>query len=124
MKEFTFLIFVIGQTICFIKRKVKAWPKIPISIGSFQLLNHVHACNELEYYLDYRWLLVPIRRHDSKGLIVTHFQKLGLEIEYHHEVYPDDTFFEDAGTFEDSLGNMRGRHILEERIVVLRQESE
>jgi hypothetical protein len=78
LKEFAFQIFEIGQTISLIKRKVKAWLEMPISIGSCHLLNHDHVRKELEDYLDYRWLPAPIRWHDLKGLIVTHFQKLGL----------------------------------------------
>ena len=123
LKEFTFQIFEIGQIVILIKIKVKAWLKIPISIGSFQLLNHGHAHNELEDYLDYRWLPAPIRQYDLKGLIVTHFQKLGLVTQYCHKVYLDDSFFEDAGAFEDALRCMRARHIPKNKIVVLGQES-
>lgn len=78
LKEFTFQIFEIGQTVSLIKRKVKAWLEIPIYAGPFQPLNHVHVQKELEDYLDYRWLPTPIHRHDPKGLIISHFQKLGL----------------------------------------------
>lgn len=95
------------------KRKVKACPKIPGPIGPFQILNHGHARKELDDYLDYRWFPSPIRWHDLKGLILFHFQKLGLTTLYQHEVHPDDTFFEDAIT------RMRPRKILKERIAVL-----
>lgn len=72
---------------------MKAWPKMPIIVGSFQFLNHSHACKEIEDYLDYRWIPAPIRWHDLKGIIAAHFQKLGLVTEYRHEVYPDDFVF-------------------------------
>ena len=78
LKEFAFQIFEIGQTVSLMKRKFKVWPKMLISIVPFQLLNHSHAHKELEYYLDIRRLPSPIRQHGPKGLIVTHFQKLGL----------------------------------------------
>lgn len=73
LKEFASQLFEIGQTVGLIKRKVKAWPKMIVPIGPFQILNHGHARKELEEYLDYRWLLSPIRRHDPKGLILSHF---------------------------------------------------
>ena len=95
-----------------------------ISIGSFQLLNHDHACKELEDYLDYRWLPAPIWHHDPKGLIAKHFQKLVLVMQYRNEVYPNDSFFEDAGTFENDLEHMRARYIPEERIVFRSQKIE
>lgn len=86
LKEFAFQIFEIGHTVSLIRRKVKAWPEMPISVGSFQLLNHGHARKELEDYLDYRWLPTTIRRHDLKGLIAAHFKKLGLVMQYRHGV--------------------------------------
>ena len=94
---------------------------MPIPIGPFQTLNHGHARKQLEDYLDYRWLLAPIRRHDPKGLILSHFQKLGLMTLYRHEVHPDDSF-EDTRVFEDPITRMRLRHIPKERIVVLGQD--
>lgn len=73
LKEFAFQLFEIGQTDGLIKRKVKAWSKMPVPIGPFQILNHGHAKKETEYYLDYRWLPAPIQQHDPKGLILSHF---------------------------------------------------
>ena len=43
LKEFTFQFFEIGLAVGLIKRKVKAWPEMPLSVGPFQLLNHGHA---------------------------------------------------------------------------------
>jgi hypothetical protein len=63
-------------------------------------------------------------QHNLNGIIATHFQKLGLVTQYLHEVYPDDSFLKDLGMFENSLERMRARHIPEERIAVLGQESE
>lgn len=122
LKEFAFKLFEIGQTIALIKRKVKAWPEIPVSIGPFKFINHGHARKELEDYLEYRWIPTPIQRHDLKGLILSHFQKLGLMMLYRHEVHPDDSFFEDTRVFEDAITRMRLRHILEERIDVLKKD--
>ena len=102
-----------------IQRKVKAWPEMPVPVGPFQILNHGHARKELEDYLDYRWFPDPIRRHDPKRLILSHFRKLGLTTLYRHEVHPDDTFFKDTKVFEDAITSMRLRHIRKERIVVL-----
>lgn len=93
-----------------------------VPVGPFQILNHGHARKELEDYHDDRWLPSPILRHDLKGLIVMHFQNLGLAASYWHEVHPDDTFFEDTKVFEDSITRMRLSHILEERIDVLDQD--
>ena len=56
LKEFTFQLFEISQTIDLIRRKLKAWPKLPVPIGPYQILNHGHTIKELEGYLDYRWL--------------------------------------------------------------------
>lgn len=78
LKEFTFQIFQIGLATDLIKRKVKVWPQIPLSVGPFHLLNQGHARKELDGYLDFRWLTTPIRHRDPKGYIATHFQRLGL----------------------------------------------
>ena len=119
LKEFSFHIFEIGLTANLIKRKVKAWHEMPISIGPFQFLNHVHSLKELEDYLDYKRLPTPIRRHVPKGLIIAHFHKLGLVTQYRHEIYLDDYFFEDEETSKNVLEHMRARHLPEERITSL-----
>lgn len=69
-------------------------------------MNQGHTQKELEGYMDFRWLTAPPRRHDPKGYIVTHFQKLGLTTSYQHELYPDDSFFKDVDSFENILENM------------------
>lgn len=97
---------------------------MPISVGPFQILNHKHAWKELEDYLYYRWLPTPVRQHDLKGLIFSHFQILVLMTQYHHEVYPDDSFFEDTKEFEEDLACMKSQHIPKERITILRQDLE
>lgn len=102
LKEFAFQLFEIGQTVELIKRKVNTWPEMPVLIGPFQILNHGHA--------------------RKKGLILSHFRKLGLATLYRHEVHLDDTFFEDTKVFEDAITRMRLRYIPEERIVVLGQD--
>lgn len=122
LKEFTFQLFEIGQTVELIKRKVKAWPEMIVPIGPFQILNHGHARKEQEDYLDYRWFPSPIQQHDPKVLILSHFRKLGLATLYQHQVPLNDTFFEDTKLFENAIRSMRLRHILEERIVVLSED--
>ena len=119
LKEFSFQLFEIGQIVELIRRKLKAWPKLPVLVGPYQILNHDHAWKELEDYLDYRWLPASIRHHDPKGLIVMHFWKLGLTTMYRHEVHPDDFLFEDVKMFEDAIIRMHLRHIPKERIVIL-----
>ena len=61
LKKFSFHLFEIGQTIELIRKKVKAWQKMPVPLGPFQILNHRHARKELEDYLDYRWFPAPIQ---------------------------------------------------------------
>lgn len=97
---------------------------MPISLGHFQPLNHGHAQKELDDYLDFRRLLASIKRHDPKGLVTMDFHKFGLVTQYFHEVYPDDSFIEDADTFETMLECMRECHLPEERIASLSQDPE
>lgn len=111
LKEFAFQLFEIGQTVGMIKRKVKAWLNMSISLGPFQLLNHGHARKEIEDYLDYRWLPAPVHRHDPKVLIVSHFQRLVMATQYRHEVHLDDSFFEDTKKFEEALARKKAWHI-------------
>ena len=119
LKEFAFQLFEIDQTVGLVTRKVKAWPKMPVPVGPFQILNHGHEREELEDYLYYRWLPSPIWKHNLKGLILSHFEKLGLMMLYRHEVHLNDSFFEDTRVFEDAITRMRLRHILEERITII-----
>ena len=116
--------FEIGQTAELIRRKLKAWPKLPVPVGPYQILNHGHAHKELEYYLDYRWLPTTIRHHDPKGIIIEHFQRLGLTTVYMHETIPYYSLFEDIKVFEDAIVRMRLRHIPKERIAILGQDPE
>ena len=93
-------------------------------MGPYQLLNHGHATKKLEGYLDYRWLPDTIRHHDPKGLIATHFRRLGLTTTYRHETHPKDFLFEDVNGFEDVVVRMRLKHIPEDRIATLGQDPE
>ena len=52
------------------------------------------------------WLTTPPRKHDSKGYIVVHFQKLGMKTSYQHDLHPNDYFFEDFDCFENVLERM------------------
>ena len=52
LKEFTFQLFEISQTVDLIQSKLKAWLELPIPIGPYQILNHGHTVKELEGYLD------------------------------------------------------------------------
>lgn len=119
LKEFAFQLFEIGHSIELIRRKLKAWPELPLPIGSYHLLNHGHTQKEMEDYLDYRWLSASIQRHDPKGLIAVHFRRLGLMTSYKHETLPNDSLFEEVKGFKDAIVGMRLRHILEERIVII-----
>lgn len=64
------------------------------------------ARKELEGYLYFKWLTTLIRWHDPKGYIVAHFQRLGLTTSHRHELYLDDSFFEDVDSFENVLEHM------------------
>ena len=124
LKEFAFQLFEIGKIVSLIKMKVKECLGMIVSLGTFQILNHGHAQKELEDYLYFRWLPTLVRRHDSRGIIVSHFQRLVLTTKYHHEVYPDDSLFEGTKEFEKTLTCMKIWRILEERIAVLGQDPE
>lgn len=123
-KEFAFQLFEIGQTANLLRRKLKAWPKLPVPIGPYQILNHGHAVKELKGYLDYRWLPSTVCHHDPKGLIATHFKRLGLTTPYRHETCPDDSLFEDVKSFEDTIVQMHLKHILKDIVSTLGQEHE
>jgi hypothetical protein len=43
LKEFTFQILEISLEFSLIRRKVKAWPEMPLLVGPFQLLNDGHS---------------------------------------------------------------------------------
>ena len=105
-----------------IRRKLKAWLELLVPIGPYQILNHGHTIKELEGYLDYRWLTSTILRHDPKGLIATHFRRLGLTTTYRHETYPNDFLFQDVKGFEDTIIRMRLKHIPEDKIATLGQD--
>lgn len=124
LKEFAFQLFEIVQTIELIRRKLKAWPELPVPMVPYQLLNHGHARKEMEGYLDYRWMPATIQRHHPKGLITTHFRRLGLTITYRHETRPEDFLFEDVKGFEEAIVRMCLKHIPEERITTLGQDPE
>ena len=111
--------FEIDQTTDLIRRKLKAWPKLPVLVGPYQILNHGHAMKELEGYLDYRWLPSIIQHHDPKGLITTHFMRLGLTTPYKHETHPDDFLFEDVKGFEDAIVRMHLKHIPKDKITTM-----
>jgi hypothetical protein len=96
LKEFAFQLFEIGQTTDPIQRKLKACPELPVPIGPYQILNHGHTMKEMEGYLDYKWLPGTIRWHEPKGLIGTHFRRLGLTTPYRHEARLNDFLFEDV----------------------------
>lgn len=77
---------------------------------------------DLEGYLDYIWFPGTIWRHDTKGLIVAHFRRLGLTTTYRHEIRPDYFLFEDVKGFEDAIVRMRLKHIPEDKIATLGQD--
>ena len=111
--------FEISQTIDLIWRKLKAWSKLPVLIGPYQIVNHVHAMKVMEGYLDYIWLPSTIWCHDPMGLITAHFKVLSLTITYKHETCPDDFPFEDVKGFEDVIVKMHLKKILEDKIGTL-----
>lgn len=43
IKELAFQIFKIGHTNILLKRKVKGWPEMPLTVGLFQINNQGHA---------------------------------------------------------------------------------
>lgn len=124
LKKFSFQLFEIDQTIDLLRRKLKAWPKLPIPVGPYQILNHGHAMKELEGYLDYIWLPGTICRHNPKGLIVAHLRRLGLTTSYKHETSSDDSLFEDVKIFEGVVIWMCLKRILEDQITTLDQDPE
>ena len=124
LKAFAFQLFEIGQTMELIRRKMKAWTKLLVPVGQYQILNHGQARKELEDYLDYRWLPDTIRHHDPKGLIKAHFRRLGLTTMYMHEMHLDDSLFKDIKASEYTIIKMRLRHIPEERMATLGHDPE
>lgn len=116
--------FEIHQTTDLIRRKLKAWLELLVPIGPYQILNHGHAMKELEGYLDYKWLPGTIWRHDPKGLIVTHYKRVGLTTSYIHETRLDDFLFEDIKGFEDAIIKMHLKQIPKDKIATLVQDPE
>ena len=124
LKEFTFQLFEISQTMDLLRRKLKAWSELPVPVGPYKILNHGHTVKELESYLDYRWLPDTIPCHDPKGLIAAHLRRLGLTAPYRHETRLDDSLFEDVKRFEDAIIRIHLKHIPEDKIATLGQDPE
>lgn len=85
VKEFTFQIFEVGLTVGLLKRKVRGWLEMTLTISPFQIINQDQAQNEIEGYLDFKWMTTPLRNHDPMGYIAVHHQKLGLATSYRHD---------------------------------------
>lgn len=69
-------------------------------------------------------MIAPIKRHDLKGYIAAHFQRLELTTSYRHELYPDQYFFEGDDSFETIRERMMTHNLCTNMLASLGQDPE
>jgi hypothetical protein len=69
------------------------WPRFPIKVGIFSLLNDPHTRKEATTLKEPSLCTRINRRHDPRGIIEEHIKVVGLAPSYNHDTSTIDVIF-------------------------------
>jgi hypothetical protein len=81
--------------------KKEIWPPLPLYIGVYSFSNTKQAQEEVNTLLSYHFGEERFKRHDPKGVVKEHFNKVGLPWEYTTEVWEEEEVHRSARTYDE-----------------------
>jgi hypothetical protein len=107
MREIAYQTVEQGITTFLSASSKRIWPKFPLKVGSFTLLNVPHARKE-ETTLKELCLCIGVPRgHDPRGVVGEHIRALGLIPPFQHGPDVLDTIFQGVMSYEYVLANIQ-----------------
>jgi hypothetical protein len=70
--------------------KKEIWPPLPLYVGIYSFSNTKKAQDEVNTLLSYHFGEERFRRHDLKGVVKDHFNKVGFPWEYTTYVWEEE----------------------------------
>lgn len=106
LREIAYQTMVEGVTALLSFHSKKTWPKFPIKVGIFTLLNGRHALKEAAAIKELCLCTGTLRRHDPKGFIEEHIKIVGLSPSYQHDSTPNDFIYQGVTSYEEVLSKI------------------
>lgn len=106
LREIAYQTVVEGVTALLSSHSKKTWPKFPIKVGIFTLLNGPHALKEATAIKELCLCTGTLRRHDPKGFIEEHIKIVGLSPSYRHDSTPNDFIYQGVTSYEEVLSKI------------------
>jgi hypothetical protein len=80
----------------------KVWTPFPIHIGTYSLLDFVHAKAKVAALEEMKLVDIEFKKHDPNKVVSNHMASCGLKI-YEHEDSPHDEIFQRASSYSEVL---------------------
>jgi hypothetical protein len=112
LQEVAYQIVIHGVGGMLYRGKKEIWPPLPLYVGLYSFSNTKQEQEEVNTLLSFHFGEERFRRHDPKGVIKDHFNKVGFPWEYTTDIWEEEEIHRNVRTYNEVTFKRRGKPII------------